>query len=104
MPARKKTTTRRAMTLPNPTANLEFQIQQLRLDKLVYSMEALLVGFTVFLLLVSLPIIYTFVPTLPPYLPLVLVGIAVAAAAYALVTNMLRLKKVRQLEAQVGEK
>lgn len=82
-------------------ATLQFQIQQLRMDKIVYAVDALLVCFSAFLLLVSLPMLYVFVPNLPQYTPMILVGLAILAALYALVGNALRLKKIRKLEEEL---
>lgn len=82
-------------------AAFQFQIQQLRMDKIVYAVDALLVCFAAFLLLVSLPMFYAFVPNLPQYTPMVVVGLAILAALYALIGNALRLKKIRKLEEEL---
>lgn len=106
MPRGKKGSTvavRRPAAVSSPS-NLEFQVQQLRLDKLVYALDALLVSFSVFLLLVSLPMFYAYVPTLPPALPMVLVGIAVAFTLSALIGNAIRLRKISRLETELKQK
>lgn len=81
--------------------DLQFQISQLRLDKIVFAVDALLLCFTVFLLLVSLPLLYVYLPNLPQYTPAVLVAIAVAASLGALLGNVRRYLKVRRLEAEL---
>lgn len=80
---------------------LQFQIQQLRMDKIVYAVDALLVCFSAFLLLVSLPMLYVLAPNLPQYTPMVVVGLAILAALYALIGNALRLKQIRKLEEEL---
>lgn len=90
------------MTKTKNQQDLQFQINQLRLDKIVFAVDAMLVCFTAFLLLVSLPLLYTYVPNLPQYTPAVLVGIAVATSLFALIGNALRFKKLRQLEQELN--
>ena len=82
--------------------DLQFQISQLRIDKIIFAIDALLVCFTVFLLLVSLPLLYSYVPTLPQYTPAVLVGVAVASSLFALGGNVLRWRKIRSLESELN--
>lgn len=81
--------------------DLQFQLNQLRLDKIVYAVDAMLVCFTVFLLLVSLPLLYVYVPTLPQYTPAVLVGVAVAVSLFALLGNARRFLKIRKIEGEL---
>jgi hypothetical protein len=80
------------------TTDLQFQIQQLRLDKLIFAVDAVAVCFAVFLILLSLPIIYAYLPTLPPQTSLVLLGVAVFSVIAALSGNIGRWLKIRKLE------
>lgn len=77
---------------------LQFQIQQLRLDKLIFAVDAIAVCFAVFLILLSLPIIYAYLPTLPPQTSIVLLGVAVFAVIIALSGNLGRWLKIKKLE------
>ncbi len=80
------------------TAGLQFQIQQLRLDKLIFAVDAIAVCFAVFLILLSLPIVYAYVPNLPPQTSLVLLGVAVFSVIIALSGNLGRWMKIKKLE------
>lgn len=81
--------------------DLQFQINQLRLDKIIFAVEALLVCFIAFLLLVSLPLLYAYVPMLPQYTPAVLVAIAVVVSLGTLISNVRRFLKIRRLENEL---
>lgn len=78
--------------------DLQFTISQLRVDKLIYAVESIAICFVVFLLLISLPLVYSYVPNLPPQTSLVLLTIAVAAIFYALIGNVMRFRTIRRLE------
>jgi integral membrane sensor domain MASE1 len=80
---------------------LQFQVQQLRMDKVIYAVDAIAVCFAVFLILLSLPVVYIYLPNLPQQTSIVLLAVAVGSVLYAIVGNILRLKKVRQLEAEL---
>ena len=82
--------------------NLQFQIQQLRLDKLIFAVDAIAVCFAVFLILLSLPIIYAYLPTLPPQTSLVLLGLAVLSVIVAISGNLGRMMKIKKLEKELG--
>ena len=82
--------------------NLQFQIQQLRLDKLIFAVDAIAVCFAVFLILLSLPIIYAYLPTLPPQTSLVLLGLAVLSVIVAISGNIGRMMKIKKLEKKLG--
>ena len=82
--------------------NLQFQIQQLRLDKLIFAVDAIAVCFAVFLILLSLPIIYAYLPTLPPQTSLVLLGLAVLSVIVAISGNIGRMMKIKKLEKELG--
>lgn len=86
----------------NKTDEVKFRIQQLRLDKLTYTVDALALCFLVFLLLVSLPMFYPYFPAMPPQTPLVLVGLAVAGVFIALSSNVGRWLKLRKLERELS--
>lgn len=83
------------------TADLQFQIQELRLDKLIFAVDAIAVCFAVFLILLSLPIIYAYLPTLPPQTSIVLLGVAIFAVIIALSGNLGRRLKIKKLEKQL---
>ena len=82
--------------------NLQFQIQQLRLDKLIFAVDAIAICFAVFLILLSLPIIYAYLPTLPPQTSLVLLGLAVLSVIVAISGNLGRMMKIKKLEKELG--
>ena len=84
----------------NPS--LQFQIQQLRLDKLIFAVDAIAVCFAVFLILLSLPIIYAYLPTLPPQTSLILLGIAIFSVIAAISGNLGRMMKIKKLEKELG--
>lgn len=77
---------------------LQFQIQQLRLDKLIFAVDAIAVCFAVFLILLSLPIVYAYLPTLPPQTSLILLGLAVFSVIVAISGNIGRWMKIKKLE------
>lgn len=81
--------------------NLEFQIQQLRLDKLIFSVEAILVCFAVFLLLMFFPVFYRFFPAIPDVVPVIILVAAILATIYALATNLWRWRKIIKLEKEL---
>ena len=81
---------------------LQFQIQQLRLDKLIFAVDAIAVCFAVFLILLSLPIIYAYLPTLPPQTSLILLGIAIFSVIAAISGNIGRWLKIKKLEKDLG--
>lgn len=86
---------------PKELESVQFQIQQLRMDKVIYAVEAILICFVSFLLLVGLPMIYSYYPKLPNYTGIVLLGVAVAAVLFSLVGNVLRFKQIRRLEREL---
>lgn len=84
--------------------NLEFQISQLRQDKLIYAAEAVAVNITClvissfFGLIVNLNIvaeIYLF------YINIAFFALGIAYTAYVLVSNVSRLKKIKKLEQEL---
>ena len=81
--------------------NLQFQIQQLRLDKLIFAVDAIAICFAVFLILLSLPIIYAYLPTLPPQTSLILLGIAIFSVIAAISGNIGRWLKIKKLEKEL---
>ena len=81
--------------------NLEFKIQQLRLDKIIYSLEAILVILVVFMALMFYPVLYQFLPNIPANLPLALLAVGVGFAFYVLIGNILRLFKISKLEKEL---
>lgn len=83
--------------------DLQFQVQQLRMDKIIFSVEALLVAFLSFLLLVGFPMIYAYIPNLPPYSGLVILGIGVGAGLLALLSNLGRFMTIRRLERELTQ-
>ena len=83
-------------------SGLQFQIQQLRLDKLIFAVDAIAICFAVFLILLSLPIIYAYLPTLPPQTSLVLLGLAVLSVIVAISGNLGRMMKIKKLEKERG--
>jgi uncharacterized BrkB/YihY/UPF0761 family membrane protein len=94
------------VTKPSGAKDVEqkrFQIQQLRIDKIVFSVEALLVAFLSFLLLVGFPMIYAYIPNLPPYSGLVILGIGVGTSLLALLGNLGRFMTIRRLEKELME-
>ena len=80
---------------------IRYQIQQLRLDKLIFAVDAIAVCFAVFLILLSLPIIYAYLPTLPPQTSLVLLGISIFSVIAALSGNIGRWLKIKNLEKEL---
>lgn len=80
-----------------------FQIQQLRIDKIVFALEALLIAFLSFLLLVGFPMIYAYIPNLPPYSGLVILGIGVGTSLLALLSNLGRFMTIRRLEKELTQ-
>ena len=83
-------------------SGLQFQIQQLRLDKLIFAVDAIAICFAVFLILLSLPIIYAYLPTLPPQTSLVILGLAVISVIVAISGNLGRMMKIKKLEKERG--
>lgn len=83
--------------------DLQFQVQQLRIDKIVFALEALLIAFLSFLLLVGFPMIYAYIPNLPPYSGLVILGIGVGAGLLALLSNLGRFMTIRRLEKELTQ-
>jgi len=83
-------------------SGLQFQIQQLRLDKLIFAVDAIAICFAVFLILLSLPIIYAYLPTLPPQTSLVILGLAVISVIVAISGNLGRMMKIKKLEKELG--
>lgn len=83
--------------------DLQFRIQQLRLDKIVYAVDAIAVCFLTFLLFISLPMVYSFIPNLPPQTPVVVLGIAVLSVVFAVSGNIGRWLTIRKLERELQE-
>lgn len=81
--------------------NLEFKIQQLRLDQIIYSLEAVLVILVVLMALMFYPVLYQFLPNIPANLPLVLLAVGVGFSFYVLIGNILRLFKISKLEKEL---
>jgi hypothetical protein len=84
--------------------NLEFQISQLRQDKLIYAAEAVAINITclvissLFGLVVNLGIIpemYLF------YANIVFFVLGIAYTTYVLISNISRLKKIKALESEL---
>lgn len=82
--------------------NLEFKIQQLRLDKIIYSLEAILVILVVFMALMFYPVLYQFLPNIPANLPLALLAIGVGFSFFVLIGNILRMFKIFKLEKELA--
>jgi hypothetical protein len=84
--------------------NLEFQISQLRQDKIIYAVEAVAINITclvvssLFGLVVSLSIVpeaYLF------YGNIAIFVIGIGYTIYMLLGNLARLKKIKQLESEL---
>jgi hypothetical protein len=84
--------------------NLEFQISQLRQDKVIYAVEAVAINITclvvssLFGLIVNLgvvPEMYLF------YTNIAIFAFGVGYTIYALVGNLKRLKQIKQLEQEL---
>lgn len=88
---------------PKQVDERRFQLQQLRTDEIVFALEALLVAFLSFLLLVGFPMIYAYIPNLPPYSGLVILGIGAGASLLALVSNLGRFLTIRRLEKELQQ-
>lgn len=80
---------------------IQFQIQQLRMDELIYPVGAIAVCFAVFLVLLSLPVLYTYLPRLPQQTPLALLAVAVGSVILALLGNFIRCLKLRRLQKEL---
>lgn len=83
--------------------DLRFQIQQLRMDKVIFAVEAIAICFLCFLILVGFPMIYAYIPNLPPYAGVVVLGVAVAAVLLALLGNIGRYMTIRRLEKELTQ-
>lgn len=82
-------------------AELQFRIQQLRMDKIIYAVDAIAVCFLAFLLLISLPLVYSFIPNLPPQTPVIVLGVAALSVVFAISGNIGRLRTIRRLEKEL---
>lgn len=92
---------------------LQFQIDQLRQDKIVFSVEAIAVIIFSFFVAIFLPqLLIRFVyanqqlfeePVVLQYIPLVAFALGTAYFVYAMVGNVLRFLKIRALENQLAE-
>jgi hypothetical protein len=73
--------------------NLEFQIGQLRQDKIILAVETVAINSLCFLLFTF----STFLPV-PIWVPIGIVAFAFLYTLYALIGNLFRLKKIKKLE------
>ncbi len=93
------------------SSQVQFRITQLKLDKMLFVLESILVlvlALFVTALLPQLLFKYMFAdqalteaPKVFEYIPVVAFVVGVGFCAYALVTNIMRWMKVRQLEASL---
>ncbi len=81
---------------------MEFKIQQLRLEKIIYSLEAILVILVVFMALMFYPVLYQYLPNIPANLPLILLAIGVGFSFFVLIGNILRMFKIFKLEKELA--
>lgn len=79
----------------------EFQISQLRQDKIIYAVEAIAVGITVLVSssLISLIANFGIVPDIYLFYTSIAIFIySIGFTLYALIGNLIRLKKIKKLE------
>lgn len=93
---------RKTVSTPAAKPNLEFKIQQLRLEKIIYSLEAILVILVVFMALMFYPVLYQYLPNVPSNLPLILLAIGAGFSFFVLIGNALRMFKISKLEKELG--
>lgn len=89
-------------------SDLQFQINQLRQDKIIYATESVAVslamGFLLLLLLVFLPVdspIITFQGVSYPVLPVITCTVAVVYWLFITIGNLMRFQKIKELEKQL---
>lgn len=93
-------------------ADLQFQIEQLRMDKVIFGIEALVVSFLAVLTAVFLPeLLYRVMLgagqtetdlSLLSWIPTVSYAVAVLSTLYVLVSNNMRWAKIKRLERQLS--
>jgi len=83
------------------TRNVEFQISQLRQDKIIYAIEAVAVGITALVASSLISLVASFGAVREIYLFYLNIAIfvfAISYTGYALIGNASRLKKIKELE------
>jgi hypothetical protein len=76
----------------------EFQINQLRLDKIIYALEAIAVDGLCIFALFYVQSLYRLSSNVADQLQNMVITIAVGYTLYALIGNLFRLKKIKKLE------
>jgi hypothetical protein len=86
------------------TKNLEFQISQLRQDKIIYAVEAAAINITCLVFSSFSSLIINILPAMGNvlfYLNIAIFAYAIGYTLYALFGNLSRLNKIKKLESKL---